>query len=126
MFLHINNPTNTLKPCANQAQKDLFKSLWKKAPNQRRDFWCEMLGVLPVELLSRVPHPSSAWVGILTVESTAQFFSSVTHALKNRRKLYPEYETAIAGCCCFAIQYETCGGGNSFESFAKKVRTDES
>jgi hypothetical protein len=30
--------------------------------------------VLPVELLSRVPHPSSAWVGILTVESMAPIF----------------------------------------------------
>jgi hypothetical protein len=35
---------------------------------------CRLWRVLPVELLSRVPHPSSAWVGILTVESMAPIF----------------------------------------------------
>jgi len=47
-------------------------------------------------------------------------------ALKSRRKLYPEYETVIAACCCFAIQYETYGGANWFESFANGARVDES
>ena len=42
------------------------------------------------------------------------------------RKLFPEYGAATVRFCCSAIQFETCGGANWFESFGKGVHTDES